>query len=137
MLVRGGGRGSHAGSATASAAGGGYYPCWEIPPGCGSGDLPGVGLDPPPGKGLEIPLWPDPSTPPWVWAWRPARHAGILPSPSRPARHAGIPPAMHDGIPPPPTMNRMTDRHITFANFVCGRYKFYLKYIPTCVPCIA
>ena len=35
--------------------------------------------------------------PPQVWAWRPARYAGIPP-----ARHAGIPPAMHAGIPLPP-----------------------------------
>ena len=63
-------------------------------PGCGPGDPPlqarslnfppecGLG-DPPPGQ--------TPQLPPWVWAWKPARHAGIPPS-WRPARHAGIPP---------------------------------------------
>ena len=64
----------------------------------------GMGLEnPPPGQ--------TPQLPPWVWAWRPTRHAGI-PPPRRPAaRHAGIPPAAHAGIPPPP-VNRMTDRHM-------------------------
>ena len=46
---------------------------------------PGVGPEPPPGVGLETP-WPDPQAPPGVWAWKPARHAGIPP-----ARHAGMP----------------------------------------------
>ena len=52
----------------------------------------------------QAPPPPDPpQLPPWVWAWKPARHAGI-PPPWRPAaRHAGIPPAMHAGIAPPPT----------------------------------
>ena len=56
----------------------------------------------PPGAGT-----PPPQLPSWVWAWKPARHAGI-PPPWRPAaRHAGIPPAMHAGIAPP--VNRITD----------------------------
>ena len=43
----------------------------------------GVGLDQIP---LNFPLgcWPGPDPPklpPWVWAWKPARHAGILPPP--------------------------------------------------------
>ena len=68
------------------------------PSGCGPGDPPGVGLETPLGAGLETPR-PDPSTsplgvglethhpgqtpqlPPWVWAWRPTKHAGIPPFP--------------------------------------------------------
>ena len=42
----------------------------QLPPRCGPGDPPG----------------PTTRAPPWVWAWRPARYAGIPP-----ARHAGIP----------------------------------------------
>ena len=42
-------------------------------------------------------------------SWRPA------------ARHAGIPPAMHDGIAPPPCGQTHTCKNITFANYVCGR----------------
>ena len=73
------------------------------PPGCGPGDLP-------PGQ--------TPQLPPWVWAWKPARHAGI-PSPGKPAeRHAGIPPP-----PPPPLVNRITDtcKNITLPQLRCGR----------------
>ena len=40
--------------------------CWVIPPR---------------GVGLETPSGQTPQLPPWVWAWRPARHAGIPPSP--------------------------------------------------------
>ena len=61
--------------------------CWDTPPGCGPGDPPGVGLETPSGQ--------TPQLPPWVWAWRPARHAGI-------------PPVMHAGIPPP-LVNRILD----------------------------
>ena len=50
--------------------------------------------------------WTDPpKLPPWVWAWKPARHAGI-------------PPAMHAGIAPPCGQN---DRHVlkhNLRNFV-------------------
>ena len=66
----------------------------DNPPGCGPGDLPrpdpstsplGVGLETPQarplnfplGVGLETPPGQTPQLPPWVWAWRPARHAGI------------------------------------------------------------
>ena len=86
------------------------------PHGFGCGDPPGVGLENPPrpdpstsplGVGLETPLA-RPLKPPQVWAWKPARHAGIPPLPWRPARHAGIPPGRHAGIPPPP-VNRITD----------------------------
>ena len=68
------------------------------PPGCGPGDPPqarplnfplGVGLETPPGQTPQLPTRcgpgdpprPDPSTSPWVWAWRPTRHAGIPPLP--------------------------------------------------------
>ena len=57
---------------------------------------------PPPGVCLETPPGQTQLPSPRVWAWRPARHAGIPPPPQRPAWHAGIPPAMHAGIPPPP-----------------------------------
>ena len=58
---------------------------------------------------------------PWMWAWRPARHAGIPPPWKPAARHAGIPPAMHAGIPPP--VNRITDtcENITLPQLCCGR----------------
>ena len=51
---------------------------------------------------------------------RPPRSRPPLPGsrpPPRAARHAGIPPAMHVGIPPPPPVNRMTNRckNITLA----------------------
>ena len=78
------------------------HPHWEQtphPPGCGPGD-PSFQPDPP--KLL-----------PWVWAWKPARHAGITPPPSLEpsARHAGIPPTMHAVIPP-----LWTDRHLQKHN---------------------
>ena len=44
----------------------------------------GVGLRQLLGVGLEAP---------WVWTWRPARHAGR--PPWRSARHAGIPPPVN------------------------------------------
>ena len=89
----------------------------NFPLGCGPGPDP-----------LNFPLdygpGPDPSKfPPWVWAWKPARHAGI-PPPWRPAaRHAGIPPAMHAGIAPPTPVNRITDacENIALPQLRCGR----------------
>ena len=45
---------------------------------CGPGDPPGCGPGDPPGVGLETPLE-TPQAPPWVWAWKPARHARIHP----------------------------------------------------------
>ena len=86
----------------------------NFPPGCGPGNLqgmlgyhlqcmlgyipPGVGLETPQVWGLETPLA-RPLNFPQVWAWKPARHAGIPPLPV--ARYAGIPPAMNAGIYPP------------------------------------
>ena len=69
----------------------------ETPPGCGPGDppdqtsqlpLPRCGPGDPP-RPINFPLEcgpgdpPDQTSqpPPWVWAWRPARHAGIPPPP--------------------------------------------------------
>ena len=55
------------------------------------------------GCGSGAPQPDPPKLRPWVWAWKPARHAGIPPPSWRPAaRHVGIPPAMHAGIAPPP-----------------------------------
>ena len=77
-------------------------PCGQIPLnfplGCGPGTRsPSIS---PLAVGLETPRPDPPKLPPWVCAWKPARHAGI--PPLRPAaRHAGIPPAMHAGIAPP------------------------------------
>ena len=72
-----------------------------IPPGCGPGDPPSCEPGDPPGQ--------TPQLPPWVWAWRPARHAGILP-PWRPAQ--GIPPAMYAGIPHPLPPSKQNHRQV-------------------------
>ena len=72
----------------------------DPPPGCGPGDpLLGMGLETPLDVGLETSSGQTPQLLPWVWACKPARHAGI-PPPA--ARLAGIPTAMHAGIPSPP-----------------------------------
>ena len=78
----------------------------STPPGA---ETPLLEQVPPPGCGPGDPPRPDPpQLPPWVWAWKPARHAGI-PPPWRPAaRYAGIPPAMYAGIAPPPPVDRHT-----------------------------
>ena len=58
----------------------GYTHPWDLgldPPGCGSGDPPARPLNLLPGVGLETPQ-PDPSTSPWVWAWRPPSLDRIL-----------------------------------------------------------
>ena len=76
-------------------------PFWSrYPPGCGPGDTPETrsSSTSPLVVGLETPQPDPPQLPPLVWAWKPARHAGI-PPPWRPAaRYAGIPPALHAGI---------------------------------------
>ena len=109
--------------------------CWDTPPGVDL-ETPWVWTWRPPGVGQT------PQLPPWVWTWKtsqarplnfppgcgPGDPPGQTPgyhSPRRSARHAGIPPARHTGIPPPP-LDRMLSfcKNITFANFVCGRYKF-------------
>ena len=109
------------------------HPPGQIPPtsslGVGLDQIPStsplaVGLDQIP---LNFPLgcrpgdppWPDPpKLLPWVWAWKPARHAGKPPPLSRPAaRHAGIPPAMHAGIAPPPLL---WTEYLTHASFADG-----------------
>ena len=89
---------------SSNSQGGSPHPPWEQTPPWSS---------PPPGQ--------TPQLPPWVWAWKPARHAGI-PPPRPAARHAGIPPAMHAGIPLPP-VNRITDtcKNITLPQIRCGR----------------
>ena len=72
-----------------------------IPPRCGPGDPPGCG----PGDSSR----PDPLTCPQMWAWRPARHAGIPPTPWRPARNAGYHLHCMLGYHPPHEQN---DRHM-------------------------
>ena len=68
--------------------------CWHThTPRCGPVDPLGVGLETPQvwawrpprpdpstsplGVGMERPSKPDPSNSPWVWSWKPARHAGV------------------------------------------------------------
>ena len=71
------------------------------PTGCGPGDPPRCGPGEPPGVGLETPPGQTPQTPPWVWAWKPARHAGM---------------------PPLSPVNRITDtcKNITLPQLRCG-----------------
>ena len=69
----------------------GYPPVWawrppsgqtpQLPPMCGPGDPPARPLNFPPGCGPGDPPSQTPQLPPRVWAWRPARHAGINPPP--------------------------------------------------------
>ena len=75
----------------------------QPPPGAEPPPPQGVGLETslarspstsPLGVGLETPQPDPPNLPPWVWAWKPARHAGI-PPPLRPV-------ACWDTTPPPP-----------------------------------
>ena len=52
----------------------------QLPPGSEPGDPPPARpLNFPPGSGPGDPPGQTPQPPPWVWAWRPARHAGIPP----------------------------------------------------------
>ena len=56
----------------------GDLPCMGLEtPRCGPGDPPGCGPGDPLGVGLETPPSQTPQAPPWVLAWKPARHAGI------------------------------------------------------------
>ena len=48
-------------------------------PGCGPGDPPGQTPQLPPGCGPGDPPGQTPQLPSWVWAWKPAMHAGISP----------------------------------------------------------
>ena len=110
---------------------------------------PGQTLQPSPGCGAGGPPWPDPSTStwvcawrppgqtpnalPWVWCWRPTRHARIpLPRdlqgmlgyhPWKPPRQAGIPPARHAGIPPLLWTEFLThtSENITLPQLHCGQ----------------
>ena len=53
--------------------------CWDHHP-------PSVGLETPPHPQVwawRHPLGQTPQLSPWVWAWKPARHAGISPPPPR------------------------------------------------------
>ena len=114
--------------------------CWDTPPwawawrppldvsleiphpphGCGPGDphqarplnfSSGCGPeDPPPSQ--------TPQAPPWVWAWKPARHAGIHPSPGDLQGMLGY--HLHGMLGYPlPCGQTDTCKNITFANFVC------------------
>ena len=87
----------------------------NFPIGCGPGpDPPQLPL----GCGPGDPLWPDPpKLPPWVWAWKPTRHAGIPP-------HGDLLQGMLGYHPP---MDRILDtrfwKYYLAPNFVCGRLK--------------
>ena len=96
----------------------------QPPPRCGPGDAPpdvgltsplGVGLETPSGQTPQLPLPPGcgpgetppgqtPQLPPWMWAWRPARHAGIPPHTPlpRPAAKLGYHLQCMLGYQPPP-----------------------------------
>ena len=57
---------------------------WRYPPQGVSLETPSPQPDPstsPLGVGLETPPGQTPQLPPWVWAWRPAKHAAIPPLP--------------------------------------------------------
>ena len=85
-------------------------------PVCGPGKPP----PPPPGVGLETPNLARPlNFPPWVWAWKPSRHAGIPPPPPPPETYCK---SCWDTTPLLWT-EWLTDgcKNITSANFVCGR----------------
>ena len=94
--------------------------CWIHPPRCGPGEPPkcGPGEPPPPGVGLEnlplarppqlgleIPPGQTPQAPPWVWAWKPARHAGIHTPPGDLQGMLGYQQGMLGYHPPPPPVN--------------------------------
>ena len=87
----------------------------------------GVGLETPRpnpstfplGVGLETPPGQTPEALPWVWAWKPARHAGIhTPLETCKACWDTTFKACWDTTPPGQTD---TCKNITFANFVYGR----------------
>ena len=96
----------------------------NFPLGCGSGDLPGqIPLNFSLGCGPGDPPWPDPpKLPPWVWAWKSARHAGI-PPPRPAARHGEIPPAMHAGIPPPCPPREQNSWHTLVKILPCPKLR--------------
>ena len=84
---------------------------------------PGVGLETPLGVGLETPPGQTPQLPPWVWAWRPARHAGIPPPPSGDLQgmlgyHLQC---MLVYQPPYEQNDRQVQKYYLAPNFVCGR----------------
>ena len=75
----------------------------NLPPGCGSGDPPGQ----------------TPQAPPWVWVWRPAKHAGIPPPRDLQQGMLGYHLQSMLGYHPPCGQTD-TCKNITFSNYVCG-----------------
>ena len=124
---------------------GGVYlsACWDTQPtGCGSGNPQWCGPGHPPRPDPSTAPWvwawrpppprPDPSTAPWVWAWRPLQARSLkcplgvgLETP--PGQSPQLPPWVwawrpHKDLqgmlgyqPPPPPVNRMTDRCKNFT----------------------
>ena len=82
--------------------------CWDTPqvwawrpPRCGPGDPPLARPNFPPGCGPGEPSQARPlNFPPWMWAWRPARHAGIPPNPLEKCKACWDTTCTHSGIPP-------------------------------------
>ena len=113
---------------------------WRLPPGVGLETPLGVGLENPLGVGLENPSRPNlltsppgcgpgdppqgqtPQLSPWVWAWRPARHAGIPPPGDLLHGMLGYHLQCMLGYQAPP-VNRITDtcKNITLPQLRCGR----------------
>ena len=86
-----------------------------ILPGSGPEDLPPSQTpNLPLGVGLETPPLPDSSSSPWVWAWKPARHAGMPPP---------VPGDLQGMLGYHLPVNRIIDtcKNITLPQLRCGR----------------
>ena len=93
------------------------------PSGCGPGDPPDHTPQPPSlGCGPRDPPGQTPQLPPWVWAWRPARHAGIPPLETCKACWDTTCSVCWDTTTPPREQNdRQLQKFYLAPNFVCGR----------------
>ena len=97
----------------------------QRPPGCGPGTSPPwvwAGRTPPQVWAWRHPPSQTPQLPLWVWACKPARHAGIH-APPRDLLQGMLRYHLQCMLGYHPPMDKMTDmcKNITFANFVCGR----------------